>query len=318
MGALAVATFQVAWILAVLINGPSIATIIQCNAPIIVTLIARIIWGESLTWQKWTAIGLASLGTILIAWPTDTGAMQITMTGFLISMGSAFSYAGITLFTKKLARDYSSWTILAFAFGFAALALLPFQFGYGQSSASAPDRRSIAGMSRAAYIRRLRADYHHWRLCAVCDRASTAAGLCSLYRSHGRGAVSPPHSGTCSSAIVSASSRYWVRSASWAALHCSRYDRSAQHLMCGSLASDERMANKEKGIAKTMPVRVLAERGIPCHAHQQSHKQVTSAGVAEDLGVPVAQVVRAMIVQRSIRFPGYGEFVVAVIPGDRN
>jgi drug/metabolite transporter (DMT)-like permease len=134
MGALAVATFQVAWIFAVLINGPSIATIIQCNAPIIVTLIARIIWREPLTWQKWTAIGLASLGTILIAWPTDTGAMQLTLTGFLISMGSALSYAGITLFTKKLSRDYSTWTILAFAFGFAALALLPFQFGYGQSS----------------------------------------------------------------------------------------------------------------------------------------------------------------------------------------
>jgi drug/metabolite transporter (DMT)-like permease len=131
MGVLAVATFQVAWIFAVLINGPSIATIIQCNAPIIVTVIARIIWGESLTWQKWTAIGLASLGTVLIAWPTDAAGMHLTVTGLLISLGSAVAYAGITLFTKRLARDYSSWTILAYAFAFAALALLPFQFGSG-------------------------------------------------------------------------------------------------------------------------------------------------------------------------------------------
>lgn len=132
MGGLAVASFQVLWILAVVTNGPSIATIIQCNAPVIVTLVARVIWRESLTWQKWAAIGLASLGTVLIAWPTDGAGIQLTLTGFLISMGSALSYAGITLFTKRLARDYSSWTVLAFAFGFAAIALLPFQFGFGQ------------------------------------------------------------------------------------------------------------------------------------------------------------------------------------------
>ncbi len=57
--------------------------------------------------------------------------MHLTLTGFLISVGSAVSYAGITLFTKRLARDYTSWAILAYAFGFAALALLPFQFGSG-------------------------------------------------------------------------------------------------------------------------------------------------------------------------------------------
>lgn len=77
------------------------------------------------------------------------------------------------------------------------------------------------------------------------------------------------------------------------------------------------MATKDKGIGKTMPMRVLDEKGIPYDAHQQSHKQVTSAGVAEDLGVPVAQVVKAMIVQRSVRVPGSGDFIVAVIPGDR-
>ncbi len=77
------------------------------------------------------------------------------------------------------------------------------------------------------------------------------------------------------------------------------------------------MSGKDKGISKTLPMRVLDEKGILYSAHQQAHKQVTSAGVAEDLGVPVAQVVKAMIVQRSVRVPGCGEFIVAVIPGDR-
>jgi Cys-tRNA(Pro)/Cys-tRNA(Cys) deacylase len=77
------------------------------------------------------------------------------------------------------------------------------------------------------------------------------------------------------------------------------------------------MAKKDKGIAKTLPMRVLDEKGVPYEAHGQSHKQYTSAGVAEDLGVPVAQVVKAMIVQRSAHQPGQGEFAVVVIPGDR-
>ena len=77
------------------------------------------------------------------------------------------------------------------------------------------------------------------------------------------------------------------------------------------------MAKKDKGIAKTLPMRALDETGVPYEAHEQSHKQYTSAGVAEELGVPVAQVVKAMIVQRSTHQAGQGEFAVVVIPGDR-
>lgn len=129
MGALALATFQVLWILSVLTNGLSIATVIQCNAPIIVTVLAWVFWREALTWRKWVAIGLACAGTLLIAGLTSSPDVQITPLGLLIGLGSALTYGGITLFAKKLSSDYSSWTILVYAFGFAALALVPFQLG---------------------------------------------------------------------------------------------------------------------------------------------------------------------------------------------
>ncbi len=77
------------------------------------------------------------------------------------------------------------------------------------------------------------------------------------------------------------------------------------------------MAKKSANLAKTMPMRVLDECGVPYEVHLHAHKQYTSAGVAEDLGVPVAQVVKAMLVQRSTHGPGQGEFAVIVIPGDR-
>jgi len=73
----------------------------------------------------------------------------------------------------------------------------------------------------------------------------------------------------------------------------------------------------KKNIAKTMPMRVLEEKRISYEPHQQSSKQYTAEGVAEDLGVPVAQVVKAMIVQRSDSQRGESPFVLVVVPGNR-
>ena len=73
------------------------------------------------------------------------------------------------------------------------------------------------------------------------------------------------------------------------------------------------MAKKGKGsTTKTMPMRILEEKGIAYEPRQQARKQFTAEGVAEDLGVPVAWVVKAMILERSDR-----GFALAVVPGDR-
>jgi Cys-tRNA(Pro)/Cys-tRNA(Cys) deacylase len=61
-----------------------------------------------------------------------------------------------------------------------------------------------------------------------------------------------------------------------------------------------------------MPMRALEQRGVPYEIHEHVQKQYTAEGVAEDLGVPVAQVAKAMIVRDSER-----QFAVVVIPGDR-
>ena len=71
------------------------------------------------------------------------------------------------------------------------------------------------------------------------------------------------------------------------------------------------MAKKSKGTAKTMPMRILDEKGIPYEPRRQTRKQFTSEGVAQDLGTPVGWVVKAMIVQRSDR-----SFALFVVPGD--
>jgi Cys-tRNA(Pro) deacylase len=78
------------------------------------------------------------------------------------------------------------------------------------------------------------------------------------------------------------------------------------------------MSKKNKGGAKTLPMRALDDKEIQYEVLQGSSKQFTAEGVAEDLGVPVAQVVKAMLVQRSTN-PGGGSspFALFVVPGDR-
>jgi len=65
-------------------------------------------------------------------------------------------------------------------------------------------------------------------------------------------------------------------------------------------------------MGKTMPMPALERKKIPYEVHQHVHRQYTAEGVADDLGVHVAQVVKAMIVRRSDR-----QFALVVVPGGR-
>ncbi|MEJ2263713.1 MAG: DMT family transporter [Anaerolineales bacterium] len=129
MGILSIGFFHVMWNMNVLINGASVATVIQSNAPIFVTVMAWVIWREPLTWRKFVAVGLAVVGTVLIARLDNLDGGHITFLGLVIGLVAAIAYGAFSLFGKKLSGDYNAWTILLYVFGFASLVLLPFQLG---------------------------------------------------------------------------------------------------------------------------------------------------------------------------------------------
>jgi len=124
MGSIGIGVFHVLWNLSVLMNGAAIATVLQYNAPIIVTLAARILWQEGLSWQKMLAITLAVSGTLLIALPSATG-IQISTTGLLVGLASAAAISVFSLVGKRLTGSYSPWTVMTYIFGFGALTLFP-------------------------------------------------------------------------------------------------------------------------------------------------------------------------------------------------
>jgi len=65
-------------------------------------------------------------------------------------------------------------------------------------------------------------------------------------------------------------------------------------------------------VTKTLPMELLEQKGIPYETHAHEEAQYTAEGVAKDLGVPVAQVVKAMLVRCDGSW-----YVLVVVPGDR-
>jgi Cys-tRNA(Pro)/Cys-tRNA(Cys) deacylase len=61
----------------------------------------------------------------------------------------------------------------------------------------------------------------------------------------------------------------------------------------------------------TLPIELLEQKGIPYEVHQHEDEQYTAEGVAQDLGVPAAQVVKAMLVRCDGSW-----YVLVVVPGD--
>lgn len=127
MGILSIGFFHIMWNMNVLLNGASVATVIQSNAPVFGTIMGWVLWREPLTWRKFVAVGLAVIGTVLIARLDNLDGSHITFLGLVVGLVAAIAYGGFSLFGKKLSGDYSAWTILLYVFGFATLVLLPFQ-----------------------------------------------------------------------------------------------------------------------------------------------------------------------------------------------
>ncbi|MCP4167970.1 MAG: EamA family transporter [Chloroflexi bacterium] len=127
MGAVGIGAFHALWNFSVIFNGIAIATVLQYNAPIIVTLAAYLLWREPLTWQKLAAIALALSGTALIALSGgSSSSISVTPIGILVGLTSAFAISTFSLLGKRLAGDYSPWTVVTYVFGFASAAILPF------------------------------------------------------------------------------------------------------------------------------------------------------------------------------------------------
>ena len=129
MGAISIGIFHVFWNKAVVMIGASLATVVQCNAPIFVTIMAWFIFGEKITTRKIIAVVLAVVGTVLVSGINGVGEWKIVPLGLVIALGSAITYGSLSLFGKKLSGDYNAWTIMFYIFTIGTLTLFVVQLG---------------------------------------------------------------------------------------------------------------------------------------------------------------------------------------------
>ncbi|QOR67859.1 EamA family transporter [Cytobacillus suaedae] len=104
----------------------SIAAILLYTAPAFVTVLSRVIFKESFTAKKITALFITLIGCALVIGvvPNNNGA--ISFYGLILGLGSGFFYALYSIFGKFALRKYDSLTVSVYTFIFAAIAITPF------------------------------------------------------------------------------------------------------------------------------------------------------------------------------------------------
>ena len=65
-------------------------------------------------------------------------------------------------------------------------------------------------------------------------------------------------------------------------------------------------------VTKTLPMELLEQQGVRYQVQEHEEPQHTAEGVADDLGIPVGQVLKAMLVRCDGSW-----YVLVVVPGDR-
>ena len=97
----------------------STATLCYYFAPVIVTVLSPLLFGEQLTWKQILCFCMATLGLVLITLSGNTGG---SFTGILFGLGAAGFYAAVILLNKSIRRiDGVARTFLQLLAAIAAL-----------------------------------------------------------------------------------------------------------------------------------------------------------------------------------------------------
>ena len=123
------ALYQVCYFAAIARVGVGIAVLVTlCVAPVLVALLGGVFLRERLTATVGGALCCALGGTALLVLGQPEALAKPTnaLGGVLLALGSAFSYAVVTLCSRQLAARYHPLTPITLSFSAGALALLPF------------------------------------------------------------------------------------------------------------------------------------------------------------------------------------------------
>ena len=143
MGAVGYAGQSAAYFSALHFIAASSTALLLYTYPVVVTLAAAALFGESITWSKVMAVGLAFVGTLLVVQAQFKGAAPI---GILLGLTSAAVYSGYILFGSRLLPGIPPVSATATIMSAAALVWITITTGSGQLLVSwTPSRLALIG-----------------------------------------------------------------------------------------------------------------------------------------------------------------------------
>ncbi len=104
----------------------SIAAVMLYSAPIIVTILAAILFKEKLTITKLLSIVLSFTGCIVMSGILGGAVVTLSFVGILIGFTSGLGYALYSIGSRYALKVYSTYAVSAYTFAFATIGLLPF------------------------------------------------------------------------------------------------------------------------------------------------------------------------------------------------
>lgn len=104
----------------------SVAAVLLYTAPVLVTMMSAIFFGDKITAKKLIGCALAVMGCALVTGFIGGGNARIPLSALVTGLISAFGYALYSIFGRAaLDRGYSSYTVTAYTFFFACAGILP-------------------------------------------------------------------------------------------------------------------------------------------------------------------------------------------------
>ncbi|MGC8595643.1 MAG: DMT family transporter [Candidatus Kryptoniota bacterium] len=129
LGVFGIAGSNYTYYAAMQVTGVGIAILMQYTAPVLVAAYAVLAKHEKITPVKILAIGLSLSGTAILLGAFGS-SVKLSSTGIVLGILSSFFFAFFNVYNRVAAKDYSTWTALAYTLLFASLFWILFDFTF--------------------------------------------------------------------------------------------------------------------------------------------------------------------------------------------
>ncbi len=122
-GFVSIALFFLAYFTAIQLTTLATAAILLYTAPLWVTILSAVLFGEDLSSRKLVALAAALVGCALVVRAYDPMALQLNLPGVLAGLASGLTYGLYSVFAKAALRRHPPLVVLTYALGFGTVFL---------------------------------------------------------------------------------------------------------------------------------------------------------------------------------------------------